>query len=164
MFHCAVVSSSNIFQQPFQLCFTEVLHQNFPANLFSCAKLKQLFRKYPMMIQRRSETHGTFPCQYDLICPDDDVWHNGAVALRYDLSYWQSAFCYTIWYIQTATFGLWLVLHYDTIYPTSSQLFPIRSDLSKLRPSWCITIRFVLLLETGFNYDLICPDSCETCL
>ena len=53
--------------QLFRLRFTGVLHLSFPANLFSCAKLKQLLRKYPTMTQRRSETqHVSMSIQSDL--------------------------------------------------------------------------------------------------
>ena len=82
-----------------------IIAPKFSCQSFLCAKLKQLFRKYSMMTQRRIETHSTSLCQYDLICPDGDVWHNGEVALRYDLSYWQLAVCNAIWYVQMATFG-----------------------------------------------------------
>ena len=74
----------------------------------------------------------------------------------------------TILYVQTATLGTsaqcstWHVLmHYDTFCPTSNQLFAIRSDLSRQRPSICITIRFILLLKTVFHYDMICLNCSE---
>ena len=44
------------------------------------------------MTQRHSEAHTTFLCKCDLIYPDGDEWRDGTVALRYDLSYWQSTF------------------------------------------------------------------------
>ena len=74
VFHCAAVSSSDIFGAPASIAlYWGIALKNFFVNLFSCAKFKQLFQKYPMMTQRRSETHTTSLCQYDLICPDGDV-------------------------------------------------------------------------------------------
>ena len=43
------------------------------------------------------------------------------------------------------------------------KLFAIRSDLFRQRPSLCFMIRFALLLKTVFHYDIICPESCQTC-
>ena len=62
-------------------CFTGVLHLNFPAkSVFvfvsrnSCSEcIIQAETAVPMMIQRRSKTHSTSLCQYDLICPDSKL-------------------------------------------------------------------------------------------
>ena len=126
-------------EQLFQLRFTGVLHLNFPANFLSCAKLKQLFQKYPMMRLRRSETHSTSLCLYDLICPDGDVWHIGAVqqlacnlciAIGFSCC-WQQFFI-AIWFVQTATNDTSAQWHHDMIC--------------------LLAIRFL-------SFDLICPDS-----
>ena len=212
------------------------LHLSFPINFFSCAKLKQLFRKYPMVTQGCNETNSLSLFQYDLICPDGNLWHNGAMTLRYDLSCWQSAFCNPIWFVITPNYGTtahwsnWYVISalqydlscwqsafsntiwfvntatlahrrseatdtsllincdticpdadkifllwydcpaannsssYDTICPSSNPFFAMRSELTRQWPSLCIIIHIVLLLKKVFYYDMICLDSCETCL
>ena len=70
---CAVCHHWIFSEQLFQLRYLEYCIFPANANLFSCAKLKQLFRKYPMMTQQRSEMHDTSLLQYDLICSEGDV-------------------------------------------------------------------------------------------
>ena len=58
---------------------------------------------------------------------------NYKMQIRYDLSYWQSAFCNTVWFVLTAAFNTlaqcsnWHVsMHYDTIRPAADNSFLIR--------------------------------------
>ena len=110
-----------------------------------------VLHRYVPMKQQGSEASNTCLCitirfvllvvsilQYNLICPDSDILHIGALkrltclyALRYDLSYWQSSFWNTIWFVQTATVSM----HYDTIRPAAENSFSLRYDLSRQLPN-----------------------------
>ena len=84
-----------------------------------------------------------FLWQYNLICPDSDLWNNSAMkwhSLWYDLSYWRSAFCSTIVIVQPVTF--------ETL-----------AEWSSYHILW-----FVLQLTTVFHQGISCPNYCRTCL
>ena len=94
VFHCTAVSSSDIFGTAVSIVLYWSIAPKLSRQIFFRVRLKQLFRKYPMMTRRRSGTHSTSLCQNDLICPDSKLCHSGAFeqlarfyALRYDLSY-----------------------------------------------------------------------------
>ena len=94
VFHYAAVIIGYFQNSCFNCVLLKYCTYTFPP-IFFRAPLKQLFQKYPVIIQRRSETHSKSLCVYDLICPDSDFWHIGALkrlarlyALRYDLSCW----------------------------------------------------------------------------
>ena len=95
-FYYAAVSSSDIFGTAVSIALYWSSAPKLSRQSFFVRKIETVFRKFPMMTQLRSETPSTFLCQYHLICPDGDVRHNSAVALRYVLPYWQSVFCITI--------------------------------------------------------------------
>ena len=136
-------------EQLFQLLLKKICG-NVQVQYSSKAQLKQLFRNHPMMIQRRSETHSTSLCQYDLIL----FRRRHMAQLRNGI---------TIRFVLLAI-GF---LQNDLICPTGRQLFAIRSDMFRHRllahrrseatgTFLCITIRFVLRLKTIFCY-MICP-------
>ena len=60
VFHCAAVSSSDIFGTAVLNAFYWSIAPKLSRQIFFRAQ-KHLFRKYPMMTQRRIETHST--CQ-----------------------------------------------------------------------------------------------------
>ena len=117
--------------------------------IFFRAQLKQLFQKYPMMTQRRSETHSTSLC----------VMIRFVQTAKYDrATHWSN--CH-----------VGLSMHYDTICPTTIKLFAIQSDfpnsnvlqigaLKRLASAHALrSIRFVLLAIMFLQYDPICSDS-----
>ena len=109
--HCRIFS-----EQLFQLRFTVIFHLNFRANLFSYAKLKQLFRKYPMMTQRHSKTnlHVAMPIRSDK-SRRQRMTHRRSEATGTSL-------CITIRFVLLLT----TFFHYNIICLTSNQLFAIR--------------------------------------
>ena len=72
LFHCAPVSPSDIFETAVSIAFNWSIPPKLSRQMFFRVQ-NQLFRKYPMMTQRRSETHSTSLCQYDLISPDSKL-------------------------------------------------------------------------------------------
>ena len=55
VFHCAAVSSSDIFGTAVSTALYWSIAPKLYRHLFSCVKLKQLLPKYPMMTQQRIE-------------------------------------------------------------------------------------------------------------
>ena len=119
----------------------------FAANLFSFGiqTVPKIFND--TTVQWKTES---VPYQCNWNCQNRNEWENGAVkqrahiyALRYDLSDWRLAFCITTWLSWPAT---------------------LKQRRSGANETYlCITKRFVLLLTTIFQCNMICPDNCQTC-
>ena len=141
VFHCATVSSSDIFGKA-----VSIAHEKRLAGKFRCNKtqLKQLLQNIRW-------------------------WNSGAVkhiARLYVNTIW---FVQTASYETAAHWSNWHVsMHDDTVCLTSNQAFcnnlsrqkcmkQPRSEASNT--CLCITIRFVLQAVSFLRYDLICPDS-----
>ena len=148
VFHCSAVSSSNIFGTAVSIVLYWNISPKLSRQIFFRAQ-KQLLQKYPMMTQWRNEIQKNEiqKCTKRVSMP-----------IRSDLSKQRRMTQRRIGATGT------LSVHCDTICPTGNRLLAIWSNLSRKRPSLCTTIRFVLLLKTVLHYDMICPDSCQSCL
>ena len=145
MFYCAAVSSSDIFGTAVSIVLYWSIAPKLFRQIFFLAQ-KQLFRKYPMMTQRRNKTHSTsLPMRSDL--------SRQQVMTQRRIGVTGTFLCIMIRFVL-------LAIKLFVIPSNVSRHGCMKQQRSETSDSClCIAIRFALLAVSFLQYDMICPDS-----